>query len=101
MPDDSPKNGSASRASEPISATPPPVPSDARLPTAASLADPLVGKDLLDRVRIIRPIARGGMGTVYLGEQTRIKRQCAVKVLAQRFASGADAAEFTRRFLLE
>jgi serine/threonine-protein kinase len=101
MPDDSPKDGSSSRASEPISATPPPVPSDARVQVAASLPDPLVGKNLLDRVRIIRPIARGGMGTVYLGEQTRMKRPCAVKVLSQRFAGGADATEFTRRFLLE
>jgi eukaryotic-like serine/threonine-protein kinase len=101
MPDDSPKDGSASSASEPISATPPPVPSDAHAQAAAPLADPLVGKDLLDRVRILRPIARGGMGKVYLGEQTRLKRQCAVKVLAQRFSGGADAAEFTRRFLLE
>jgi hypothetical protein len=61
MPDDSPKDGSASHASDPISATPPPVPSDARTPVAAPVTDPLVGKVLLDRVRIIRPIARGGM----------------------------------------
>jgi eukaryotic-like serine/threonine-protein kinase len=102
MPDDSPKGGPASSASEPVSATPPPVPSDGiRAHTAAPLADPLVGTDLLDRVRILKPIARGGMGKVYLGEQTRMKRSCAVKVLAPRFTGGADAAEFARRFLLE
>ena len=49
----------------------------------------------------ISPIARGGMGKVYLGEQTRMKRPCAVKVLDPRFAAGVDAADFTRRFLLE
>ncbi len=102
MADDSPKDGPAHGASEPISATPPPVPSDGTAAKDAALRmDPLVGKVLLDRVRIIRPIARGGMGRVYLGEQTRMKRPCAVKVLDSRFTGGPDAADFTRRFLLE
>jgi serine/threonine-protein kinase len=64
-------------------------------------SDPLVGKVLNDSVRIVRPIARGGMGQVYLGEQTRMKRRCAVKLLDPRFGAGVDAAEFNRRFLLE
>ncbi|HTB77022.1 MAG TPA: serine/threonine-protein kinase [Polyangiaceae bacterium] len=102
MPDDSSKDGSAPSTSEPVSATPPPVPSDgAQALAAAKPADPLVGKVLLDRVRIIRPIARGGMGKVYFGEQTRMKRSCAIKVLSPRFTGGADAAEFARLFLLE
>jgi hypothetical protein len=102
MPDESSKDGSAPSTSEPVSATPPPVPSDgAQAHAGPQPADPLVGKDLLDRVRIIRPIARGGMGKVYFGEQTRMKRPCAVKVLSPRFTGGADAAEFTRLFLLE
>jgi serine/threonine-protein kinase len=63
--------------------------------------DPLVGKVLNDNVRIVRPIARGGMGQVYLGEQTRMKRRCAVKVLDPRFGAGADAVDYNRRFLLE
>src|SRR6185312_4751688 len=66
-----------------------------------TVEDPLVGAVLLDRVRIERPIARGGMGTVYLGQQTRLDRRCAVKVLDPRLARGGDAREFSRRFLLE
>jgi serine/threonine-protein kinase len=62
--------------------------------------DTLVGTTLLERVRIIRPIARGGMGKVYLGEQVRIKRPCAIKILDPRLA-GESASEFARRFLLE
>jgi serine/threonine protein kinase len=101
MPEDSAKSGSAATTADPISATPPPVPSgDGRTETSPA-SDPLVGKVLLDRVRIVRPIARGGMGKVYLGEQTRMKRRCAVKVLDRRLAAGAEAAEYTRRFLLE
>jgi predicted Ser/Thr protein kinase len=103
MPDDSSKGaGSVSAASEPISATPPPVPSEqGRTAGASLLDDPLVGKVLFDRVRIIKAIARGGMGKVYLGEQTRMKRPCAVKVLDPRFTGGVEATEFARRFLLE
>lgn len=58
------------------SMTPPPQPS-----AGAPSHDPLVGTTLLNRVKIIAPIGRGGMGTVYLGEQTRIHRRCAIKVL--------------------
>lgn len=63
--------------------------------------DPLLGTVLLDRVRIVRPIARGGMGKVYFGEQTHMKRPCAIKILDPRLAGGADVQEFARRFLLE
>jgi predicted Ser/Thr protein kinase len=102
MPDDSSKDGSEAAAFAPISATPPPVPSEGASPREpAPRTDPLVGKLLLDRVRVIRPIARGGMGRVYLGELTRMKRPCAIKVLDSRFTVGTDAASFTRRFLLE
>jgi serine/threonine-protein kinase len=81
----------------PVSSTPPPTPG-AGGPSQDD--DPLIGTVLLDRVRILRPIARGGMGKVYLGEQTRLKRPCAIKILDPRMA-GANEAEFTRRFLLE
>ena len=85
------------RASVPrVSSTPPPV--------AAAMRDdddPLIGTVLMDRVRIERAIARGGMGKVYYGEQVRMKRPCAIKILDPRLAGGGDAAEFGRRFLLE
>lgn len=80
-----------------VSSTPPPV-----VPAAGHDGhDPLVGTTLLDRVKVIRPIARGGMGKVYLGEQVRLKRPCAIKVLDPRLGGEADIADFTRRFLLE
>ena len=63
--------------------------------------DPLLGTVLLDRVRIERPIARGGMGKVYFGEQVGMKRPCAIKILDPRLAGGGDVEEFARRFLLE
>jgi serine/threonine protein kinase len=65
------------------------------------MEDPLIGSVLNDRVRIIRAIARGGMGKVYLGEQVGLGRPCAVKVLDPRLIAGADTHEFHKRFLLE
>ncbi|MGO9836177.1 MAG: serine/threonine-protein kinase [Polyangiaceae bacterium] len=96
---DAPRPGSKKPPIPAASFTPPPVPSDRGEP--AHDDDPLIGAVLLDRVRIVRAIARGGMGKVYLGEQTRLNRRCAVKVLDPRLVAGDDAAEFTGRFLLE
>jgi serine/threonine-protein kinase len=79
-----------------VSETPPPVPS-----AGEPGDDPLIGTVLLDRVRIERPIARGGMGKVYYGEQVGMKRPCAIKILNPRMSGGGDIEEFTRRFLLE
>jgi serine/threonine-protein kinase len=62
--------------------------------------DPMIGKVLLDRVKIVRVLARGGMGKVYYAEQIGMGRPCAVKLLDPRMA-GASREEFTRRFLLE
>ncbi|HEY6463173.1 MAG TPA: serine/threonine-protein kinase, partial [Polyangiaceae bacterium] len=82
-----------------MSSTPPPVPAAGR--AFGDADDPLLGTVLLDRVRIERPIARGGMGKVYFGVQVGMKRPCAVKILDPRLGGGQDAAEFARRFLLE
>jgi serine/threonine-protein kinase len=82
---------------QPPSSTPPPLPSEG--PTR-NREDPLVGAVLLDRVRILRHLASGGMGKVYLGEQSTMQRKCAVKVLDPRLAA-SDGGEFAKRFLLE
>src|SRR5262249_7363901 len=79
-----------------VSSTPPPVPR-----AAGDDEDPLIGSVLLERVRIDRPIARGGMGKVYYGMQVSMKRPCAIKVLDPRLAGSSDTVDFTRRFLLE
>jgi serine/threonine-protein kinase len=96
---EAPRPGSKKPPIQAPSITPPPVPSERREPAYGD--DPLIGTVLLDRVRIVRAIAQGGMGRVYLGEQTRLNRRCAVKVLDPRLVAGDDAHEFIERFLLE
>ena len=100
-------SGSASVSDAP----PAPHHSPIHLPAAQPLAsksgvspqdegDPLIGKTINNRVKIIKSIARGGMGKVYLGEQTTLGRACAIKVLDIKVAA-SETEDFKTRFLLE
>jgi serine/threonine-protein kinase len=44
------------------------------------------GTSLANRYKIIEELGKGGMGEVYLAEDTNLKRQVAIKVLPQPFA---------------
>jgi eukaryotic-like serine/threonine-protein kinase len=68
--------------------------------TATAKPDPLIGRVIADRFRIVSLIARGGMGKVYLAEQAPLGRHCAVKVLNPNYNGDADP-EFHRRFFRE
>jgi serine/threonine-protein kinase len=60
-------------------------------------ADPLVGRVLADRYRILSKLGEGAMGTVYLGEHLRMGRRDAIKVLRGGLAQDTEAAaRFTR-----
>ncbi|MBK7395549.1 MAG: serine/threonine protein kinase [Myxococcales bacterium] len=54
-----------------------------------------VGEVIDGKYRIVRPIGRGGMGSVYEGENARIRRRVAIKVL---HANVAENAELVTRF---
>ena len=60
--------------------------------------DPLIGRVIDDRYRILTVIGRGGMGVVYEAEATRLgKRRCAVKVLLPEYTRNETAvARFAR-----
>jgi eukaryotic-like serine/threonine-protein kinase len=72
-------------------------------PTAAAskdAPDPLLGRVINEKFKILGFIARGGMGKVYRAEQTPLGRICAVKVLNPNYTGDHDP-EFHKRFFLE
>lgn len=68
--------------------------------TKSGAPDPLIGRVIADRFKIVSLIARGGMGKVYRAEQAPLGRACAVKVLNPNYNGDADP-EFHRRFFRE
>lgn len=62
--------------------------------------DPLIGRVINDRFRIVSMIARGGMGKVYRAEQAPLGREVALKVLNPSYSGDSDP-EFHKRFFLE
>ncbi|MCS7081024.1 MAG: serine/threonine-protein kinase [Chloracidobacterium sp.] len=65
--------------------------------TASPPSDPLIGRVIAGRFRILSKLGEGGMGAVYKAEQLKVNRLCAVKVLSASFASDPDAlARFNR-----
>ncbi len=57
---------------------------------AASTVDPRIGQIVQDRYRIVRKIGEGGMGAVYEGEHTVIKRKVAIKCLHAQYATNQE-----------
>ena len=74
-----------------------------RASVAASQGDPLLGKTLNGKYRVVSLLGAGSMGTVYLAEHTSLKKKIAIKVLhsdlhvseetLQRFQREGIAAE--------
>jgi serine/threonine-protein kinase len=60
--------------------------------------DPLIGKVLADRYRIVRKVGEGGMGAVYQAEHALIEKKIALKILFQDLTRRPDLIQ---RFLQE
>lgn len=65
-----------------------------------AVEDSLVGTWIIDQFHIVRVIAQGGMGQVYLAEQASMDRFAAIKILSsERARAGGD--ELRKRFRQE
>lgn len=69
-------------------------------PSSGPQVDPLVGRVINGRFKVLSLIARGGMGKVYKAEQAPLGRICALKVLNPNY-NGEHDPEFHKRFFLE
>ena len=69
--------------------------SEKQAPLGEPKPDPLVGKRVQDRYRILQKLGQGGMGAVYLAEHELIRKRVALKCLHPALA--ADP-EVVRRF---
>ncbi|MBK8482731.1 MAG: serine/threonine protein kinase [Proteobacteria bacterium] len=55
-----------------------------------SVADPLVGRDLLGTYRLVEPLGKGGMATVYRGRHLLTDQEVAIKILSPELATQSD-----------
>ena len=55
----------------------------------------------LGHFEILGPLGAGGMGEVYLGEDTRLGRKVAIKVLPAEFAGGVGLRAIAQRAALQ
>jgi serine/threonine-protein kinase len=68
--------------------------------TATVMVDPLLGKVLNERFKVLEALGAGGMGRVYKAIQTPLDRPVALKVLNPQYGQDKDPG-FQRRFFLE
>ena len=72
--------------------------SDGQKPTDANTPQKKSGSSQLGKYKLTKKLGQGGMGEVYLGEDTKLGRQAAIKVLSKALAGKED---FVTRFYKE
>jgi serine/threonine-protein kinase len=80
-----------------------PQPSDARfcprcgLAIVAGAEDPMLGKVVAERYRLVEKIGQGGSGTIYRAEHVTLRKRVAVKILHHQLSTDDTAVERFRR----
>jgi serine/threonine-protein kinase len=60
--------------------------------------DPMIGREVIGQYRIEKKLGDGGMGAVYLAEQTSVARPAVIKVLKSQLGGSSEG---TARFAVE
>ncbi|HEX6837522.1 MAG TPA: zinc-ribbon domain-containing protein, partial [Polyangia bacterium] len=58
---------------------------------AVSAADPMIGKVISERYKLIEKIGQGGSGAIYRGEHTTLHKKVAVKLLHAQLSTDDTA----------
>lgn len=64
----------------------------------APKGDPMIGREVIGQFRIEKKLGDGGMGAVYLAEQTSVSRPAVIKVLKSQLGGSSEG---TGRFAVE
>jgi len=64
---------------------------------ALSAADPMIGKVIAERYKLVEKIGQGGSGAIYRGEHTTLHKKVAVKLLHAQLSTDDTALERFRR----
>jgi eukaryotic-like serine/threonine-protein kinase len=67
-------------------------------PRGGDGADPMIGREVIGQYRIEKKIGSGGMGAVYLAQQTSVARPAVIKVLRSQLGGSSEG---TARFAVE
>ena len=68
-------------------------------PSRGNPEDPMIGRQVIGQYRIEKKIGVGGMGAVYLAQQTTVSRPAVIKVLRSQI--GGSSEDGTARFAVE
>lgn len=91
-------------AADPVNASAPTCQLDTKALSAAkssaedSSKDPLIGREVIGQYRIEKKLGSGGMGSVYLVQQTTVQRPAVIKVLKTH---SDDKLDLAARFAIE
>src|SRR5262245_22150957 len=67
-------------------------------PPRGETQDPMIGRQVIGQYRIEKKLGVGGMGAVYLAQQTSVSRPAVIKVLRSQLGG---SSEDTARFAVE
>lgn len=72
-------------------------PADNATLTLAAAPDPMIGRVLAERYKIVDKIGEGGMGAIYKAVHTKMDRVCAIKLLTSLSTDSEGAVERFKR----